>query len=558
MAVKTYGNIYLNDNWIIDQAEPHICIRLKNIFQKIDKTKSVPFVLANTPENCHDILWFMDRYPLAISDSDLRAMKKGSNKYVNFVNELARINLPGYVTREIILNPGELARHYQVTGAEIHHKVKKLLLADDLGLGKTLTGVLTLLYPDSLPAIVVTPSHLTTHWQAQIERFTNLRVHKIKSTTPYSLPEADVYLSRYTCLAGWSDVHATGFYKSAIFDEVQDLRHTGTNKYWGARTLVNGVGKVLALSATPIYNYGSEIFNILNLINEGCLGTAGEFFREWCKEGIYNGGKSVKVDDPHALGTYLREKHIMVRRTRAEVGRELPPINKLIYTVGHDEKAVQKEEDRAIQLALQTTQGTFLERGEASLELSVFVRRLTGISKARDVAAYVKILLENGEPVVLAGWHRDVYDIWKDVLKEYKPVFYTGTESPHQKDEAVRKFLAAETNLFIISLRSGVGLDGLQKRCKCIVYGELDYSPKVHNQVTARIDRDGQQEQVTEIFCVSDWGSDPVIIDILGIKSSQSHGILNPEGEIMEQFSDESWIKTLAQNFLNKANLVTT
>jgi hypothetical protein len=40
----------------------------------------------------------------------------------------------------------------------------------------------------------------------------------------------------------------------------------------------------------------------------------------------------------------------------------------------------------------------------------------------------VRIMVEGGEPVVLVGWHRDVYDIWLE-LRDLKPAMYTGSES---------------------------------------------------------------------------------------------------------------------------------
>ncbi|WP_189654688.1 GIY-YIG nuclease family protein [Paracoccus mutanolyticus] len=50
------------------------------------------------------------------------------------------------------------------------------------------------------------------------------------------------------------------------------------------------------------------------------------------------------------------------------------------------------------------------------------VRQETGVAKARSVAAYVRTLVEAGEPVLLGGWHRAVYDIWNQVLVDLKPV----------------------------------------------------------------------------------------------------------------------------------------
>ena len=85
-----------------------------------------------------------------------------------------------------------------------------------------------------------------------------------------------------------------------------------------------------------------------------------------------------------------------------------------------------------------------------------------------------------------------------------------------------------------------------------MVFAELDWSPAVMNQVVGRIDRYGSENQVTAYYLVSDEGSDPVIVDLLALKSSQQHGIINPLLEVAAQHTDESRIKLLAQQYLNK------
>ena len=552
MALKTYGNIKIDESnqIVIDQAEPHICIRLKQIFPKIGQSAVLPFEFKPTPENCHDLLWFMERYPLKIEETVLRKLKAGSKKYTKNINEIEFIFTPGHVPTNAKLNDGKQARLYQLQGRDFYYKTQRMLLGDDLGLGKTVTGIISILDSGQFPAIVVVPSHLTNHWAEKIAEFTNLKTHVIKQGTPYTLPPADVYISRYNFLGKWGIIAATGFFKHAILDEIQDLRHSGTVKYEGAKVLSDNVNMLMGLSATPIYNYGNEIFNIMQIVKPDAMGTYREFEREWC-------GWGTSVNNPNALGTYLREQNLLLRRTRADVGKELPPVNKLIYTVDYDHEAVASAEQLAITLAIRTTTGAFMERGQAARELDIFLRQLTGVSKAKYVAEFVKIILDNNEPVVLAGWHRDVYDIWKTELAAYNPVFYTGSENPIQKETSKQAFVTGKTNLFIMSLRSGIGLDGLQYRAKTVVYGELDYSPKVHDQFTARVDRDGQTQQVTAIYLVSDGGSDPAIIDMLGLKASQADGIMDPNAELMFQTSDESRIQKMAQKYLeiNKAKL---
>lgn len=550
MAVKTYGKIELQEGKIaITEAQPHVSIKLKNVFPKINKTSGVPYIFNMTDENCADLLWFMERYPLDIKKEALYMLQQGKRYYNQNINDIEAILMPSYNPGPIALKGDYEARDYQVKGKEVHLKVKRLLLGDDLGLGKTLTSILTLLNPLTLPAAVVVQTHMPKQWQLEgIEKFTHLKVHVIKGTRPYNLPTADVYIFKYSCLAGWVDIYTQRFFKSVVFDEIQELRKETSNKYAAGKTLSESCVYSMGLSATPMYNYGDEIFNVIDLINPGCLGERWDFMREWT---TYRNGKCI-IKDPKALGTYLRENLLFLRRTREEVGRELPPINKIIHTVGYDEKEVMKSEELARQLATKVMHGSFTESGQAARELDMLARQTTGLSKAREVAAYVKILLDNGEPVVLAGWHREVYNIWLEELKDYKPVMYTGSESGQQKEAAKKAFMNGETNLFIISLRSGAGLDGLQHRCRTVVFGELDWSPKVHDQLIGRVDRDQQQHQVTAIFLVSEEGSDPVIIDMLGLKSSQSTGIIDPLKAVAPQFSDDSRMKLLAQQYLNK------
>lgn len=556
MAIRKFGKLLYDeqlDSFIIAECEPHISMRLKNVFQKIDKSSSKQFKFKNTPVNCTDLIWFMDRYPLEYSADVNERLQSGMHNFKQLTSTLEQIHFPGYIATKPQLKDGKEARNYQITAKDTVLINKRLLLGDDLGLGKTLSAILLFLHNETLPGLVVVQTHLPTQWRVEgIEKFTNLKVHVVNGTKPYNLPPADVYIMKYSCLIGWVDILATGFFKSVVFDEAQELRRYGSGKYLAAQAASKAAEWVVGLTATPIYNYGDEMFNVLDLINPGCLGTEIEFLREWA----IPHGNHYKIRDPQALGTYLREQFLFLRRTRAEVGRELPPVNKIIHTVGYDEVTVKKSEDLARSLAMRVMEGSFTERGEAARELDLLARYITGVSKAKEVAEYVRILLDNDQPVVLAGWHRDVYRVWLEELKDYNPVMYTGTESITKKESAKKDFMAGKTKLFIISLRSGAGLDGLQQVCQDMVFGELDWSPKVHDQLIGRLHRDRQDDEdpwnITAHYLVSDSGSDPVMINLLGLKSSQAQGIVDPLKDVESQYSDESRMKALARKYLEK------
>lgn len=551
MVVKTYGSIVYDQKdkvWRIQQAEPHVRIKLKNVFPSINITDQPPYEFKDTLEWSADLKWFTDRYPLDISDADKKRLNKSNRLNTERINAMHAISLPTYKPQKIKLKKPWKPRKYQLQANEIFDHKKRYLLADPFGMGKTLTSILPMFKKERLPAIVVCPTHLPRQWkELGIERFTNLKTHIIKGTRPYDLPVADVYIIKYTCLAGWCDIFDKGFFKYAIFEECHELRTGVSAKCVAALRLSMSVQWCMALSATPIFNYGGEIWNVMNVIDPGCLGNQYDFQREWCRG--YKKDKPL-LADPDAFGAFLQQNCLMIRRTREEVGMQLPEVNKIVQYIDADEQSVKEELDLAEKLAIRVMSGSFLESGEAAREFDLKLRQLTGIAKAKSVAAIVRMLVESGEPVILAGWHREVYRIWNEELKDLLPAMYTGSETANQKHVQLHHFLNKETDILIMSLRSGAGIEGLQARGVYAVIGELDWSPLVHEQFIARLRRDGLIGQVTALFPVTEFGSDPSMMDILGLKASQSHGMLNPLTAPTQQLTDVSKMKEVAQRFL--------
>lgn len=522
----------------------HVKIKLKRVFEAVPKGAD-EFYFKDTKENCLDIEWFLERYPMSISEPDESRLKSINKEYRDMLADLEKIYKPNYRPEPIKLKEGKAPYPYQQVCAELLWKVKRLLCGDGVGMGKTITAITALTNPDTLPAVVVVQPHLQDQWDEQIKAFSNLKTHIVRKGKPTNLPPADVYILKYTNIYKWSDVLKECQVKTLVMDEVQEIRRHESQKHQGCKQVAVDCEYVFGLSGTPVYNYGFETWTLYNVIKPGLLDDESSFRREWC-------GWGDRVNDPVALGTFLRDSFAYIRRTKAEVKQELQPINKIVHTVDFDQKAIDKMQSEAKTLALSVLQGEFVERGQAARELSILVRKATGISKAKSVAEYVKMILDSGQKVLLAGWHRDVYDIWLRELAEYNPVMYTGTESPAQKEKNKKKFIDGESQLMIISLRSGVGLDGLQHVCSYVVFGELDWTPSVHEQVIGRLDREGQEEQVTAIFLTTDSGSDPIVIDINGLKRAQQEGINNPNAIGTKQDSDDSIIKEFAKKYLEK------
>jgi SNF2 family DNA or RNA helicase len=561
--MKEYGRIWLSSQiWNI-QTEPHIGIRLRRVFGKSGRHSHGTIQLSNNPETCRDLEWFCERYPHHLDDESEKALRAGARQHRDTILRLERIIDPKYEPRQFTL--ALPPRSYQAREAEIYLTNGHLLIADDVGLGKTASAICSFSDPRTLPAVVVTLTHLPWQWQDEIRKFAPLlRTHVIKKGIPYELPRfldcgPDVLIINYHKLGGWADV-LSAYCKSVVFDEIQELRHARsgdsgekTAKYSAAETIAANCRYRLGLSATPIYNYGTEMFNVLNVLKPGVLGTWSEFLAEWC------GGedaRGLKIRDPKAFGAYCREQFLMVRHTREEVGRELPPVIRVPHRIGSDRAALDSVENSAAELARLILQQNETERGQkwqASEQLNNMLRQATGIAKAPYVADFVRLLVESGEKVVLCGWHREVYTIWNAKLRDLSPIMYTGSETVAEKLTAKEAFVRGDANILILSLRSGAGLDGLQEVASSIVFGELDWSPGVHEQCIGRIARDGQKKAVVAYFLVADDGADPVIAEALGLKREQIEGIRNPNQDLIERL-DTSGDRTrkLAEFYLSR------
>lgn len=588
--MKTFGTATLTEDphrgrvWKID-AKPSVMMRLKRIFMGADRQgNGKNIIVADTLEGCRDLAWVCERWPLEVTPRahlDARVAR-----HVAAEDAVDRVLAAGYTPREfdMAIRP----RDYQRVAAELALATRQLLVADDLGLGKTATAICALTDPSMRPALVVTLTHLPRQWEDELTRFVpGLRVHRIRDGALYNIAERsnrprrrkdaaagqgtlggvdaeaklpDVIVTSYSKLTKWGHLLA-GLVKSVVFDEVQELRRNDSVKYAKARAIALGADARIGLSATPVYNYGGEVYNVLDVLAPGVLGTWTEFSATWCKAADADRTKA-EVKDPRALGSWMLSQGLMVRRTRSEVGRELPEVSRIVHTIEHDASVIDAERGMAERLASiilgDTLSSGRTDRLEAAAELDWRLRQATGLAKAPYVADFVSMVLDGGERgVVVYAWHHVVYDVLAERLKRYGVARYTGEQSQAQKSEAKRRFVEGHDRVLLMSLRAGAGLDGLQAACRTVVFAELDWSPGVHEQAIGRVHRDGQGEPVAAYYLTSEDGSDPVVIDVLGVKASQVEGVRNPAGEMPAASQvDPERMKRLAEKY--RASRVTS
>jgi SNF2 family DNA or RNA helicase len=544
-----------NDRLVVD-AEPYVMAKIRKIFDNANtfynqgKYTHKPIIFPINLSACRDIVWIMERYKLEVSEDLLSELTGKAKKFDDLINFVSKADQDG----EYKVSPNALPlalplREHQVKFNNMFKQVKFMLLADKMGLGKTPSGISTLQEPEARPALIVVPPTLCSQWDREVKRFLpGVTTHVIRGFKNYDLPVTDVLITSYNRLAPWQDVLISQerVFKTVIFDEIQELRHTGTGKRETSKQIALRSSNVLGMSGTPIYNYGEEIWSVMDVIKDECLGSLDDFKSEWCDWGG-------RVREPMVLNSFMKKQGLMLRRTPEDCGMQFGEASKHVYTIDADIEKLKEVQNVAKLLALSVLSGNVGEDSEASREFDWKLRHATGVAKARPVAEFVKMLLEEKDKIVLVGWHRDVYDIWQNEFKAYKTVMYTGSETTKEKDQAVKDFIEGDARIFMISLRSGAGLDGLQRVCDTVVFGELDWSPHVMDQVLARVDRDGQTKHVQGYYLTIPDGADPFMIQVLGTKRSQHDGLVEgkqADGVLLDSGTSKNRVREMAAAYL--------
>ena len=335
----TYGTLSYNKRsrcWTI-KGEPYVTELAKRLFPGCDgRGRGVARFTAHR-RIIGDLNWLMLRYPLEIKEADKARWESAladAREYA--LKRIAALSAPQYAVPPADAFGGVLME-FQKAGLAFMLNNRRCLLADEMGLGKTVQALAFLAASAELPALIIVPPHLVRNWESECERFLkpdgSLRVHIIRGLKPYTLPEADVYIVHYLLLRGWKHVLPDSGFRSIIFDEIQELRHGGTEKYSVASLIAESSENVIGLSGTPIYNTGGEIWNVVNILDYHCLGDWESFSREWCY-----GYNSRIVAKPELLGEHLRREGLMLRRTKDEVLSELPPKRRLVQYIDFDDK----------------------------------------------------------------------------------------------------------------------------------------------------------------------------------------------------------------------------
>jgi SNF2 family DNA or RNA helicase len=391
------------------------------------------------------------------------------------------------------------------------------ILADEVGLGKTIEAglVLSELRMRGLAdrVLVIVPAGLVDQWRDELERKFGLptTIAQSRSTavsvtgmdrpvTIASLAAArrDPLLSRLTD-TNWDLV---------IVDEAHRLRNPRSASGKLARRL--RARYLLMLTATPVENKLSDLYQLVSLVAPGLLGTPAQFRAKHGAGPVESG--------PHNLEELrARTREVMVRHRRSEVAVMLPPrlAETVLVTPGIDEAGLYADIVRRVRTAATGSGRTRLAlRGLTRLagsspaaaastltklgwdDLAERARAIREPDKVRVLVELLRRHVDRDEKVLVFTGFRQTLDVLVTAAGRagLSPACYHGSLTRTEKESAIAQF-RAETPVLLSTESAGEGRN--LQFCHVMVNFDLPWNPMQIEQRLGRLHRIGQEHDVT-------------------------------------------------------------
>ena len=437
----------------------------------------------------------------------------------------------------IVFSDGAKPRPYQIEAVKFAEEANfNCIIADEQGLGKTIE-VLSLfrLHPEKLlPAIVVVPTTVKLQWMWEIDRIcvagnennkAKFLTQVIQSGKEKAMPGFQIYIITYDMLKKDNMFEYVGDIKTIIIDECQRIKNHLSDRAKAVQRMAKKCEYKIPMSGTPIKNNAGEYFTVLNLVKPTLFPQYQRYIDTYCDS--YSNGWALKVGGLKNPERFREDtKDIIIRRTKEQVLKDLPSLDRKFYHVDLDPKL-----NKAYSKTLEELEDIFysdmsgFESGAAKIAIMGKLRHITGISKIETCIDHVtEFLLSCDRKVVIFVHHQDVADILKSHLTKWceegtfsPPLHMHSGLSGDGRAALVKQFKDTNSRVMIAStLAAGEGLN--LQFCSDAILLERQWNPANEEQAEARFHRFGQENNVSITYMIASGTIDEYFTELVETK----------------------------------------
>lgn len=410
---------------------------------------------------------------------------------------------------------------YQKIGIfRMDHRFRgKALNSDDVGLGKSVQALMASIpYRQKRPLIIVCPASCKYQWETEVKKWIPkwrcwiLEGRYKHQKLPLDIPE--VIILNWDILESWQDFITSLKPNVLIGDEIHNIKNRGSRRKPVKRTkafraIARKVKYVYGLSGTPFENKPAELYTILNVLRKDMFPNFVSFGNRYCDPKPTPFGVTYEGATRKKELNRLLKRNLMVRRTKEQVLKDLPPIRRSIVPIVLPPKEMSEyeEAEKNIVRWLFKNKPSKALRSMNAVHLTRMNHLLSLISELKydQVAEWIDDFLENNdEKLAVFGHHRKLLRKLHERYKNQSVLVYGGIKG-RKRQLAIDSFVSNKgKRLFIGGIKAcGEGMNKLQTVCSYMAILELVWNPMKITQVEGRLHRLLQRNRVMVFYLIT-------------------------------------------------------
>lgn len=453
----------------------------------------------------------------------------------NFDNELVERSIVQEASiREILVSEGKnlndylgTMRDYQTVGTAFLYNSPKSILADGVGLGKTveLSALLNILFArnESKRVLIAVESSALEQTKREIIRFTGLRTIDMLTnidTMPQqfeyienNLEDIKVIVVKHSMLSNdtfqnWLTQHTTldnkcDIFDTFILDESSIVKNNKTKTYTYIENICSLANRIHFLNATAFETNLMDVFFQLDMLNKELLPAKTNIQKQFCvitmkpiwRKNPY-GGKAMRINTFEITG--YKNQHIFKEalelvyfgRSKSDVG---------LAKQEHIYKVVEctptwKQQDA---INKKYTWNEVLNSPTTYPELNI---PLTP-DEVPKLAKLINIVKEYpSDKIMIYCFNIEAQKAIKEEMEKLgrKPIILNGNITDKKRNETIKEFNYGDSDIIITNVKKSLNLN---KGNICIFY-TFETNPAKMEQIRGRIDRNVDDNIKTFILLV--------------------------------------------------------
>lgn len=429
----------------------------------------------------------------------------------------------------------------------------KFILADDMGVGKSLSAVIASLEGNFKKVLIVCPATLKINWKKELEIYTDKKIlivegRKWGHTFDYYIINYDIIKNYHSIDKKDKDsdynLLVNENFDLAIVDEAHYLSNPSANRTLLLNDVLEKIPKVWLLTGTPMTSRPMNYYNLLKIVDSPITLNWQHYVKRYCKgyqftvnkKKVWNTSGASNLDE-------LREitKHLILRRLKIDI-LDLP--EKIITPIYIELKSsmYNEEIEEFIKIA---------EKDKKNNKLSIDI---TTLMRVRQLIAYEKIpytcelidkCIEQGKKVVILTNFTMVLDMLHEKYKK-NSVILDGRMSSIKKQESVDKFQDDDKIKIFIGNIVAAGVGITLTAGEVVIMNDLSFVPAHHAQGEDRCFRIGQKKSVSILYPIFENTIEMIVYNILENKKNIIDEVMG-DGEYSESFTTDL-VKELKEN----------